>query len=326
MSTVLSLSPLPKGFLDQLISPYLKGQSVEVISVVDMSPAEIHAAISRADILLGDYTFEYKITAETVRDASRLKLIQQPSVGVQHIDLDACRAKRIPVANAAGANDRSVAEHTIMLAMMLLKKALYFHSRTEKGEWTQREAFEVGVYELSGKRWGIVGMGRIGRELAWRLRHFEVEVLYYDIDPLPEDQEGSLGVKSVPLDKLIRKSDIVSLHLPLTPETRHMISAESLRQMKPGSYIINVARGELIDETALAEALNTGRLAGAGIDVFSQEPLNRANPLLKCRNVVLTPHLAGTTNEARARIIEVSVKNMLGVLGGQKPFNVVNGL
>jgi len=323
---IVCLSPLPKGFLEQLLLPYLGGIRVDLVSIADVGGEQIHQAIAGADIILGDYTFENRITAEMIDQAKCLKLIQQPSVGVQHIDLEACRAKGIPVANAAGANDRSVAEHALMLALMLLKKALYFHSRTEKGEWAQKEAFELGVFELAGRRWGIVGMGRIGKELAKRLRAFEVEILYFDPRRLSEDEERSLGVQYESFEKLIRKADIVSLHVPLTPATRHLIGPETLRRMKTGSYLINVARGELVDETALAEALNRGTLAGAGIDVFSTEPVAPDHPLLKARNVVLTPHLAGTTNEARARIIEVSVKNILGVLNGQKPFNVVNGV
>lgn len=324
-SMIACLSPLPKGFLEQLLLPYLAGRKLDLVGVTEVG-AKIQEAIDEAEILLGDYTFENRITAETIRNAKHLKLIQQPSVGVQHIDLEACRSKGIPVANAAGANDKSVAEHAILLALMLLKKALYFHRRTEAGVWVQSEAFELGVFELAGKRWGIVGMGRIGRELAKRLGPFGAEIVYFDPKRLSEEEEKALGVAYVPLEKLIRRSDIVSLHVPLLPETRGMIGAEVLRSMKTGSYLINVARGELVDENALAEALNRGVIAGAGIDVFSEEPIRPDHPLLKCRNVVLTPHLAGTTNEARARVIEVSVKNILRVLNGEKPVNVVNGV
>lgn len=323
---ILSLSPLPKGILEQFLSPYLGGQAVELLSAAELSEEQLAAALTQTEILLGDFTFERKITAATVANANNLKLIQQPSVGYQHIDLAACREKGIPVANAAGANDKSVAEHTLMLALMLLKKALYFHSKTSQGQWAQMEAMELGVFELAGKRWGITGMGRIGRELARRLRAFEVELSYYDPRRLSPEEEGELQVQFAPFEKLIRRSDIVSLHVPLTDETRHMIRAETLKQMKPGSYLINVARGELIDEAALAQSLNNGEIAGAGIDVFSEEPVHPANPLLKTKNVILTPHLAGTTSEARTRIIEVAIRNILGVINGQKPFNVVNGV
>ncbi len=319
------MSPLPVGVLEQFLAPFLAGTSVELLNLRELDQQQADAALAQAEILLGDYSFERPITEALLEKTQRLRLIQQPSVGVQHIDLEACRRKGIPVANAAGANDRSVAEHTLMLALMLLKKAVYFHGKTAHGEWTQHEAFELGVFELSGKRWGIVGMGRIGRELAKRLLPFDVEMLYYDLKPLAPEDESSLGIQFAPFEKLVRKSDIVSLHLPLTPETRHLVSAPVLKSMKPGSYLINVARGELVDEAALAEALNRGSLAGAGLDVFSQEPIDPNNPLIKARNVILTPHLAGTTNEARARIIEVAVKNIVTVLKGGKPVNVVNG-
>lgn len=302
------------------------GFKIDLVSVVDLDPGEVDRTIAGADVLLGDFTFERRVTAETIRGAIRLKLIQQPSVGVQHIDLEACRARGIPVANAAGANDKSVAEHTILLALMLMRKVLYFHSQTAQGRWTQMDAFSLGVFELAGKRWGIVGMGRIGRELARRLKSFDLEIFYTDPRRLPPEEESALGIQFAPLDKLIRRSDIVSLHAPLTDETRGMIRREILHQMKPQAILVNVARGELVDEEALAEALNTGKIAGAGIDVFSPEPIRPDSPILRCKNVVLTPHLAGTTNEARARIIEISVKNIVRVLKGEKPVNVVNGL
>ncbi len=322
---IVSLSPLPKGVLEAYLSPFLQGMPIRLETAAEASGGE-GKLLAEADILLGDYTFGRPVTAETIREASRLKLVQQPSVGYQHIDLEACRARGIPVANAAGANDRSVAEHTILMALMLLKKALYFHGKTVRGEWAQHEAFELGVFELSGRSWGIVGMGRIGRELARRLKPFETEILYTDLHRLSEEEEASLGVRFAPIEKLMRRADIVSLHLPLTPETRGMIDARVLGMMKPGSYLINVARGELVDETALAQALNAGSLAGAGIDVFTGEPVDSSNSLLQARNVVLTPHLAGTTNEARSRVIEICVKNIVRVLKGEKPFNVVNGV
>lgn len=323
---IVSLSPLPRGVLTQFAAPYVGGFPLDLVSVSDMSNDEAQSAINRAHVLLGDFTFEKNITNDMIRNASRLRFIQQPSVGYQNIDIEACRQKGIPVANAAGANDRSVAEHTLMLALMLLKKTIYFHAKTIRGEWAQMEALQGGIFELAGKRWGVVGMGRIGRELAKRLRAFEVEVLYYDSRRLSDDEEKEGGFQFAPLEKLLRKSDIVSLHVPLTAETRHLIDAAALQRFKPGAFLINVARGELVDEQALARALDTGVLAGAGVDVFSEEPISSNNPLLQCKNILLTPHLAGTTSEARSRIIEVSIKNIVRVLKGEKPLNVVNGV
>ncbi len=320
---IVSLSPLPQGALEMFMAPHLGGTKVELVSLLEKSPQEIKEAIRSADILLGDFTFVNTINAETIADAPRLRLIQQPSVGYQHIDLEACRQKNIPVANAAGANSLSVAEHTLMLALVLLKQTLYFHNKTAQAVWAQMEAFERGVFELASKRWGIFGMGRIGWELAKRLRAFDVEIFYSDKKRLETTEEEKLNLRFVPFEKLIRQCDIISLHVPLSAETRQILNADKIRQMKTGSYLINVARGELVDEIALAEALNSKRIAGAGLDVFSEEPVKPNNPLLKCKNVVLTPHLAGTTNEARARIIEVSAKNILRVLRGEQPINVL---
>lgn len=309
------------------IAPYLSDMMVDVVTADSLlTAADLQSAIDEADILLGDFTFARQITAATIQNASKLKLIQQPSVGYQHIDVAACAAKKIPVANAAGANDKSVAEHTILLALMLFKKVLYFHDRTRSGAWCQMEALQIGVSELAEKNWGVVGMGRIGREVAKRLVAFDVHVHYFDVNRLSPDEEARLQLTYLPLEKLLRKMDVVSLHIPLTDATRGMINAQTFTHMKPSAFLINVARGELVDELALRDALNSKRLAGAGLDVYSEEPIRPDLPILQAKNVVLTPHIAGTTSEARGRIIEVSLKNVIRVLKGEAPIHVVNGV
>ena len=186
--------------------------------------------------------------------------------------------------------------------------------------------FTVSLQELDGKVLGIVGMGNIGREVALRARPFGCRMVYYDIEGLPPQLEEELGVERMELDDLMRTSDIVTLHVPLTPETRHLIDGEKLALMKPEAFLLNLARGEVVDEEALAEALEEDRLAGAGIDVFTQEPIDPANPLLKSPKVILSPHLAGSTSESRIRIIQVTIDNVVRVLRGERPLNVVNGV
>jgi phosphoglycerate dehydrogenase-like enzyme len=324
--TILSLSPLPKGALDMYLSPHLGGLSVDIQTADGLDTPGLKAAFSKADVVLGDYTFVKPITAELISAAAKLKLIQQPSVGYQHIDIDACRLRQIPVANAAGANDKSVAEHTFALALALLKKLSYFHDRTRSGVWTQMEAFEIGVTELAGKTWGIVGMGHIGREVAKRAQAFDAQIVYYDVAQMSEADEKALGATFMPMEKLVRKADVISLHAPLTDTTKGMISARLLSIFKPTAILINVARGELVDATALVQALNNKRIAGAGLDVFAPEPPPASDPLLSAKNVLLTPHIAGTTNEARSRIVASAVGNVARVLRGEKPINVVNGV
>lgn len=321
---IVSLSPFPAGVIQFLVSPYLAGREVEILAAEKNEEEYLIELIKDADILIGDFTFNIPITRKMLSSASKLKFIQQPTVGYQHIDIQSAREFNIPVANSAGANDISVAEHTIMLALALLKKLFYAHQKTKDAAWAQVEMFDLGVFEIYQKTWGIIGMGKIGREVAKRLNSFQVNILYYDKIKLSEEKEKELNVKFKPLEKLLRESDIISLHLPLTEETKNLISEKELNLMKPHSYLINVSRGELVDEEALAKALKQKRLAGAGIDVFSTEPVSTSNPLLSAPNIILTPHIAGATNESRNRIIQKTIENVIRVLSGENPVDVVN--
>jgi phosphoglycerate dehydrogenase-like enzyme len=230
------------------------------------------------------------------------------------------------VANVGTANAIGVAEHAVMFMLCLLKKALYFHAKTAGGEWGQPDIFTIGLKELYHKTLGIVGMGNIGKEVARRAKPFGCRIIYYDVVALPEEQEKELQAERMELSDLLRVSDIVSLHVPLTPQTRHLISREKLALMKPDAYLLNLSRGEVLDEEALAEALSEGRLAGVGLDVFSEEPINPENPLLGSDKVILSPHVSGGTNESRVRMIDITIGNVVRVLRGEKPLNVVNGV
>lgn len=320
---IVSLSPLPAGVIEMFISPYISGREVEIIAIEKSDEDYLAEIISDADILLGDFSFNVPINKNILNFAKKLKLIQQPSVGYQHIDIDGCRELNIPVANTAGANDISVAEHTLMLGLALLKKLFFAHQKTSQYEWPQ---LEVGGSELYEKTWGIIGMGKIGKEVAKRIIAFGAKIIYFDKFKLSEESEKELNVSFRPLDRLIRESDIISLHLPLTPETKQIISEKQIRMMRPSTILINVARGELVDEQFLANALKKKSIAGAGIDVFSTEPIAKDNPFVGLPNVILTPHIAGATNEARQRIIQKAVTNIVRVLNGEKPIDVVNGV
>ncbi len=324
---VVSLSPLPSSFIRSLLAPYmgLIGD-VEVVSRAEVQGDQLIEYLRRADAVIGDYTFEYRITREVCSLLENARVIAQPSTGVDHIDLEACRERGIPVTNAGGANAVSVAEWTVMAALMLLKRILYAHERTRRGEWPQWELMELGTYDLYGKTWGIIGMGRIGREVARRARVFGASILYYDKVRLPPSVEEELGAKQARLPRLLRASDIVSLHLPLTPETRGIIGERELRAMKPTAILLNPARGELVDEEALARALGEGWIMGAAVDVYSREPPGRDHPLLKLShpNLLLTPHIAGANSDARARIIGVVIENIVAALTGGELKYVVN--
>jgi phosphoglycerate dehydrogenase-like enzyme len=314
---IVSCIPLPPDVVRTILSSHTSSDlsDVEIVGVHQFPETKIIDEVKDALIIIGDFTFNTPITKKIVMAAKGVRLIQQPSVGYQHIDIDACREAGIPVANTAGANDISVAEHTIMLALSLIKKLIYANNKTQKGEWPQ---LDVGGGELFDKQYGIFGLGRIGREVAKRLIPFGVNIKYYDIVRLNKDEENELSVSYMGLEDILKTSDIISLHLPLTDKTKGIIGAREISLMKPVAILINVGRGELVDEGALASALREGEIAGAGIDVFSEEPIRSDNPLIGIENAILTPHIAGTTNEAKGRVIAMAFENIYNVLIGRE--------
>ena len=322
--TLLSLAPLSAEIVKLLIRQTPDVPDFEVIPGNEMSKEEVKKAFSSADVILGDYTFKQKITADIVFAARNLKLIQQPSVGYQHIDVDACTARGIKVANTAGANTVSVAEHTIAWGLCLLKNMFHANTSTKSGGWEQ---MSIKSAELQGKVWGIVGFGRIGQAVAERLKPFQLSrIIYHDIHRPQPSVEQALGVEYTEMTNILSQSDIISLHAPLTDATRNIINEDALNSMKPGAYLINVARAELVDEKALAVAIMKGKIAGAGIDVFSEEPVAMNNPLLavESERLLFSPHVAGVTDEAAGRIINMAAANIARVLKGEKPESLVN--
>ena len=326
---ILVLSPLPKAVIEAFLSTRVTGNELEDIYVVTYegsSKEELIEAVSDAHVIIGDYTNNIAMDAEVIRSAEQCTLIQQPSTGFQHIDVDEAAKKGIPVANIAGANTLAVAEHTIMLMLGCLKKLTLSHEKTKRGEWAQDEMEIHGVFELFGKTVGIIGAGLIGKEVAKRAKPFGPHMIYYDVNRLSKEEEDELGVIYRPLDDLIAESDVITIHAPLTPQTENMISADRITAMKTNAIIINASRGAIVDEAALARALKEGRIRGAGLDVFSQEPISPKNPILDAPNTILTPHIAGATNESRMRIINLTIDNVLSVLTGKEPVNIVNGV
>ena len=321
---VLSLAPLSAELVRLLIRQTPDVPDFEVIPGNEMPKEELKKSFSEADAVLGDYTFKQKITTEMVSTARNLKFIQQPSVGYQHIDVDACTARGIKVANTAGANTVSVAEHTIAWGLCLLKNMFHAHTSTKSGGWEQ---MSIKSAELQGKVWGIVGFGRIGQAVAQRLKPFGLSrIIYYDTYRPALSVEQQFGVEYADLNTLLKQSDIISLHAPLTDATRNIINEDALNSMKPGAYLINVARAELVDEKALAEAIIKKKIAGAAIDVFSEEPVNLNNPLLavESERLLFSPHVAGVTDEAAGRIINMAAANIARMLKGEKPESLVN--
>ena len=329
MLKVLVLSPMPEGLIRLFFAESMEKYNIdaEFKTINDTGSEELRQELGQADFVIGDYTFKVPITAEMVDSMAKVRLIAQPSTGYDHIDLAACRRKGIPVTNIGGANAISVAEHVLAVALMLLKRIGYAHRRITEGSWVQEELLNVAA-EVHGKTWGVIGLGRIGREVTSRARAMGTNVVYTDLVRPPPEEEQRLGVAYLSLQRLLAESDVVTIHVPLTDQTRRMMGEKEFRLMKSYAIFVNASRGELMDEQALARAVSQGWIGGAGVDVFTSEPVSPENPLVQAAkegaNLVLTPHIAGATNDARLRIIQTTVENVVRVALGQTPLNVVN--
>jgi len=275
----------------------------------------VAGAVASADFVLVATT---RLTAEVIEHGSRLRLIQHQGVGYDNIDLAAARARGIPVAICPAGTSIGVAEHVFLLILAVYKRLLEADASLRRGEWLQW-ALRPTSFEIAGKTIGLVGLGRIGREVAVRARAFAAEVVYYDSVRPDPDVERELGVRFLPLDELLSTSDVVSLHVPSTAETRHLIDAAALAKMKPTAVLINTARGPLVDEAALAEALRSNRILGAGLDVFAVEPPPADHPLFALPNAVVTPHIAAGTADALRAKMDACFANMRRVAAGEEP-------
>jgi len=252
----------------------------------------------------------------------KLRLVQLLSAGYDAVDIEAARRAGVPVANNGGANAISVAEHAMMLMLTVARRVIWQHQSVAGGRWRGNGPAPV-MYEVYDKTLGIVGLGNIGRKVARRAQAFGMKVEYYDIKRLSEDEEDALGVKFRLLRELLRRSDFVSLHVPLNASTKHMIGKAELALMKPSAILVNTARGPVIDEKALCETLSQHKIFGAGLDVFDEEPPPADNPLFKLDNVVLTAHFAGPTSDNHVARFRNAFDNVERMLRGEKPFWVV---
>jgi glycerate dehydrogenase len=283
------------------------------------SPADLLKRADEADILLTNKTDLRREHIERLRD---LKYIGVLATGTNVVDLQAARLRGIPVTNIPTYGTRSVAQATIAL-LLELTNHVGLHARSvREGKWSASVDWcywELPLVELDGLTMGIVGFGRIGRAVSELASAFGMEVLACDAQPITNPGRA----KPTNLDTLFRQADVVTLHCPLTSENKHLVNADRLATMKPSALLLNTSRGPLVEERALAEALNSGRIAGAGLDVLPVEPPPLSNPLLQARNCVITPHVAWATKAARARLLQIAIENIQAFLGG-KPRNVVN--
>ena len=265
------------------------------------------------------------VTVEVARLAPNLKLVQTTSAGTDTLDKTTLGEMGIRVSNNGGGNAVAVAEHTIALLVSTIRKMQLQFNAVKRGEWAadiRREWFSQ-ANEIQGKTVGIVGLGRIGSRVARRLQGWECDIIYTDVvDPEPGIEE-ELGLRRVPLDELLQESDIITLHVPLGTQTRHMISDREFGLMKPTVVFINACRGPVVDEAALIRALEAGQIAQAGLDVLEEEPTPPDNPLLHMDNVLVTPHLASFTQESGEKSRTFAVYNGARVVNGEDPESVV---
>jgi D-3-phosphoglycerate dehydrogenase len=296
-------------FLIDWVSQYIK--SAEIVCTSDVSEENLSKMAIDVDGILYMQIQNYPITRGVIEAGSRLKFIQSAGVGYELIDLEAATENLVVVMNAPTGNTVSVAEHAVALILASAKNILKAYKSVVDGNWRIMD----WSIELWKKNLGIIGFGRIGREVAKRMKGFGMELLVYD--PYVKKEEiMKMGGKKVDLETLLKESDVVAIHSPLTKETRHLIGEKQLALMKDSAILVNAARGEVVDESALYKALSEGKIRSAGLDVFEKEPIEKGNHLLSLDNVVLTPHTAAQTQEAIARLMRQNGEQVEKALNG----------
>lgn len=278
--------------------------------------------VKDVDVLMVVYA---KITGKIINSAEKLKGIVRYGIGVDNVDVEAATKRKIPVANVPDYGIGSVADHTLALLLSLNRKIVVADCIVKKGEWGvwTTPSSKLKGFDLENKILGLIGIGRIGSAVANRAKGFGMKVVAYD-PYVTREVAGKLGIELVDLATLLKNADFISIHTPLTPETHGMIGERELRMMKKTAYIINTARGPIIQESALYKALKEGWIAGAGLDVYEKEPPDPNNPLLKLENVIATPHIAYYTEEAIRRLAISAAEEAVRILQGQLPKNLVN--
>ncbi len=296
----------------------LRKAGLQVDVRVGMKPEELEATVGDYDAVA--VRSASKITDRVLERAKRLKVVGRAGVGVDNVDLEAATRRGVVVMNTPGGSSVTVAELTLAMILALSRHIAQATASMKAGKW-EKKRFQG--HELSGKTLGVVGIGNIGSVVVDRARAMRMDVVAYDPFISPEGA-ARLGVDLLPLDQLWGRADVISLHVPLTDKTRNLVNAETLRKMKKGALLVNCARGGLVDEKALAEALASGHLGGAALDVFEKEPTPADNPLLKLDNFICTPHLGASTEEAQAAVAAAIAEQLAAFLVSGEVRNAVN--
>jgi len=300
----------------------LEASGARIVEAPDKSPATVAGLMPEADAIV--LRTGIKMSAELLARGERLKTVSRTGAGFDNVDVAAATGRGVIVSSSLGANTSTVAEHATALMFALYKRLPTLDAETRKGNFKIRYAYLPR--DMRGKTLGVIGFGRIGSEIA-RACHdsFGMRIVSHD-EYLPASAKDSYAswVEFTGLDDLCARSDIVTIHVPLTEGTRNLIDAARLATMKSDAVIVNTSRGGIIDERALAEALNAGKLGGAGLDVFEDEPPKEGNPLFACKNAILTPHAAALTQECVVRMAILGAQRVIDLMHGYLPDNVAN--
>ena len=311
IETVALLDDMPEASRQVVLDVF--GPRFRLRFVRDDSAEAKHEAAVGADALL---TMWGRVDAYTIRWAAGAKVIQKLGVGVDKIDVAAASAHGITVLKAAGINAGAVAELAVLLTLGVGRRLAKALDAARTGQ-SHKEALRAESFQLLGKTVGLLGLGNIGQAVAHRLSGFGVSIQYFDLRRAPADVEDACRATFVDLDELIRTSDVISLHLPSTPRTDHIVDAAFLKNVKPGLILVNTARGSLVDEGALLNALRDGTVLGAGLDVTDPEPPPADSPLLRHDRVLVTPHVGGAVANNFPRVVERAFRNVTAVLDGR---------
>ncbi|MCD8307291.1 MAG: D-2-hydroxyacid dehydrogenase [Clostridia bacterium] len=314
MKVALDISAVTCGDID--FTPF--EELGEVVLFNEPSKEELHALAADTDAIIVNKVL---IDRDFLAHAPLLRYVGLFATGYNNIDLQACRERGIVVSNVPAYSTNAVTQHVFALLLSLMGKIPEYAASVQQGDWIRSRAFcyfPWPTYEISGKTFGIIGYGSIGRSVARVADAFGSRVIV-NTRTKPQDCAYELVSK----ETIFRTADIVSLHCPLTDQTAKLVNADTLAMMKPTAYLVNAARGGLVDEPALAAALNEGRIAGAGVDTISEEPMKASNPLLGARNCIITPHIAWVPHETRDRLVHTALSNLKAFLAG-RPQNTVS--
>jgi D-3-phosphoglycerate dehydrogenase len=310
---------LPEPIEEEALA-LLAGRELNVLASPDKKPETVAALMPRADAVI--LRTGIRLSAELIARGERLATISRTGAGFDNVDLPAATHQGAIVTSSIGANTQTVAEHALALILALAKQLPWLDRETRAGNFRSR--YDYRPRDLRGATLGVIGFGRIGREVARACASsLGMSVLVFDPYLQPQEQDRS-WVSFCGLEDLLARADVLSIHVPLTPETRGFLDAPRLALMKRGALIVNTSRGGLIDEQALARALESGQIGGAGIDVFDREPPEAGNPLLAISTAILTPHAAALTRECVVRMAVLAAQRVLDVLDGILPENVAN--